>query len=724
MAESLLNVIDLNPSVAIFPLQLIAFEPLAMAEYLHARIETLVGIEPKSGDFRKNVIKVESLPPQTIDGWVYTGAVYLLEAAPSWLARKPPPKSMDDAPDMEPDDDDADDLAGEPEEVIKDPKDLFRQQIWHLALIGASAGRPGDPQASGRLIIHATQDTVAMRLREFVTAGRFGQILSGDPCGVPFDDRVLQAHCLNGEARQAALWGLHRAIKSKPDRKSLMGLDLKEAMDPFSDQTYRLTSAVSIDKKRTPQFLGLSLKRQRVWSQKGRKIAELSTLLTKLFNDLEAVDLVANVEPAGLDQAGYRDLAKTSDPTAILAAANAFEAAFRPLSNLDPLPEAADDEEAAKEGEMKAEKELAWFADGQVTFGAAIPGSSGFTLEVSRKTVRLATLTVIPIVEVDGVALSVSSTFHVHPTNPDLELFEALIEGDGLSRRLAVWYDTGHVLVDRQVSLLEYRDVRFDAWKWRPMTVRGLAVKLTQEKPTKPSQKDANKKVADLEAIGQQQSLFDYCLEDLPRLIPPRTGGSPLWAMCDDGSGEIADFIFYAPVDRRLWLVHAKGADSDAAGRQISVAAFEQVVSQARKNLRFFDGPKLARELDERGAGKPLLWRDGIRLTGDDHIRARDEICQQLRDTHFFEDRQLVVLQPHVSKASWDQARRLLSTGQDSHQSVKIYRLLSALLADLQMSAQKVDAGFMAIGPETAPGPAVPSPAAAATAPPQAAVPA
>jgi hypothetical protein len=712
MAESRLSVIDLNPSVAIFPLQLAqGSTPQGVAESLHARIETLVGVEPKSGDPRKNVVKVESLRPQAIGGWVYTGAIYLLDVAPSWLERTPPgPNGGPEGLDPDGGDDIQDeDLDGEPDEDPDDPKTLFRQQIWHLALIGTAAG-PGDPQALGRMVIHATQDTIAARLREFVTAGRFGQILSGDPCGVPFDDRVLQAHCLHGEARQAALWGLHRTVKSKPDRKSLMGLDLKEAMDPFSDQTYRLTSAVSIDKKRTPQFLGLSLKRQRVWSQKGKKIAELSLLLNKLFHDLEAVDLTANVEPAGLDQLGYRDLAKTSDPTAILAAANAFEAAFRPLSTLDPLPE--DDDEAAKEGDIKAEKELAWFTDGQVKFGATIAGTAGFTLEVSRKDERLATLTVTPVVEIDGVALSVSSQFHVPPTHPDLELFEALIEGEGLSRRLAVWYDTGHVLVDRQVSLLEYRDVRFDAWTWRPLTVRGLAVEVTQEKPTKPSQKDPNKKVADLEAIGQQQSLFDYCLEDLPRLIPPRTAGSPLWAICDDGSGEIADFIFYAPADRRLWLVHAKGADSDAAGRQISVAAYEQVVSQARKNLRYFDGPLLARELEDRGADKPLLWRDGVRLTGAAHAQARDDICQQLRDTHFFEDRQLVVLQPHVSKISWEQARGLLSAGQDNHQSVKLYRLLSALLADLQITAQKVDAGFMAIGPETAPGPA-PPPAAA-----------
>lgn len=349
---------------------------MAFTVYLHARIETLVGIEPKSGDPRKGVGEVQSLAPQTVGGWVYTGAIYRLEVSPSWLERKPPPNPLD------PDDDDAQD-----EDADDDPKDLFRQQIWHLALIGTAAA-PGAAQAPGRMIIHATQDTVAARLREFVTAGRFGQVTSGDPCGVPFDDRVLQAHCLEGDARQAALWGLHRAVKSKPDRKSLMGLDLKEAMDPFSDQTYRLTSAVSINKDRTPKFLGLSLKHQRVWSQKGKKIAELSVLLTKLFDDLGAVDLAAAAEPVGLHQTGYRDLARTSDPTAIHDAKNAFEAAFRPLSTLDPLPE-TDDDEAAKEGDVKAEKELAWFADGQVKFGVAIAGTSGFTLEVFRKDQRL-----------------------------------------------------------------------------------------------------------------------------------------------------------------------------------------------------------------------------------------------------------------------------------------------------------------------------------------------
>lgn len=673
MAESSLQISDLNPSMAIFPLQLArGFTPQDLADSLFARIETLVGRDPSSGELRKGLVDVQSLRPERVGQWLYTGAIYQLDVAPSWLERAAPSASLDD-----------DDQVGEAD----DPKSDFRQRVWHLALVGASGN-----QGQGRVIIHATQDTVGERLREFVTAGRFGALLLGDPSGVPFDDRALQAVCLEGEARQAALWGLHRAVKTKPDRKSLMGLDLKEAMDPFSDQTYRLTSAVSIAKGRKPEFLGLSLKHQRVWSHKGKKIAELSATLDALFTELEGVNLAANAHPAGLGQKGYRDLAKNSDPGEILAARDAFEVAFRPLSDLDPSAEAA-----AGDAALKTEKELAWFADGHVKLCATLPASAGFTLEVSRRGESLATLTVTPVVEADGVALSVGSDFHVAPTHPDLELFDSLIEGEGLGRRLAVWYDTGHVLVDRQVSLLQYRDVRFDAWAWRTLTAQGQDVMVTQEKPTKVAQNNPGRQVADLEAIGQQRSLFDYCLEDLPRLISPRNG--PLWALCDDGSGEIADFIFFAPVDRSLWLVHAKGADSDAAGRRISVAAYEQVVSQARKNLRYFDGPLLADELEKRDAGKPLLWRDGARIDAGDHAQAMADICLALRQTRFFEDRRLVVLQPHVSEASWRDAREQLAAGNDGHQTVKSYRLLSALLADLQITAQKVDAGLLVIGP-------------------------
>ncbi len=177
--------------MAIFPLQLAqGSTPQGVVDSLFARIETLVSRDPVSGDFRKGVVDVQSLTPQKVDQWTYTGAIYQLNVAPSWLERT--------APNIDSDDNDED---GDSDEIDRadDPKAGFRQRIWHLALVGAAA-IPGQNQAAGRLIIHATQDTVARRLREYVTAGRFGSVLSGGPPSVPMTVRHQPTRSLGSRA--------------------------------------------------------------------------------------------------------------------------------------------------------------------------------------------------------------------------------------------------------------------------------------------------------------------------------------------------------------------------------------------------------------------------------------------------------------------------------------------------------------------------------------------
>lgn len=58
----------------------------------------------------------------------------------------------------------------------------------------------------------------------------------------------------------------------------------------------------------------------------------------------------------------------------------------------------------------------------------------------------------------------------------------------------------------------------------------------------------------------------------------------------------------------------------------------------------------------------------------------------------------MVVLQPHVRKQSWIDARGDLTAGNFTTKRVKSYRLLSALLADLQMTAQKMGIHLKVIG--------------------------
>ena len=61
------------------------------------------------------------------------------------------------------------------------------------------------------------------------------------------------------------------------------------------------------------------------------------------------------------------------------------------------------------------------------------------------------------------------------------------------------------------------------------------------------------------------------------------------WLACDDGAMEIADFIlFEAGPPGLIEVIHVKGAHSSSPNRGISVSAYEVVVGQAVKNLRFW----------------------------------------------------------------------------------------------------------------------------------------
>jgi len=668
--RSPLELDDLIPAVTIFPLRLtMGRQAAATANELHTRVEELVSVDPRSGERRRDVLRIEMLDPEIESGWHFVGAAYLLDQSPSWIKRLP--KGADD--------------------TRKDVKSLYRQRVWHLALVGVK--RETDDR--GWVVVHATQDSIAALLREWLVAGRFGTLRLGIAAAVPFKNTSLQAVALDGAAKQAALTGVHRSTTTKPDRKTLLGLDLREAVDPFGDQTFRLTSAVSKSASRTPDMLGLSLSAQRLWSSRKRTFGEFTAVLDSLYDLLEQAETLPAANAlalrAGLDQPGYSTLARPEPPTAIAAATNAFDAAFRPATDLDPIDGAVD----AKKQRLE-QLELLWFEDGTVRLLDASATDASFTLQVSKGGRHLLDLTVTPTADETAVALPVTSTYPngISPDDPSIELFEQLIEGDGLGARLAVWYDSGHVLVQNQISTLAYQDVLFDGWTWQSFSIGGIDYRVDQEKPMKLSSKP-NKWVADLDAIGTAQSLFDFSLVAIPPLM-----GNPgdLWTFCDDGSGEVADFVFFDPIGKQLWLVHAKAADSNGVARGISVSAYEQVASQARKNLRYLDAKILATEIRQRNDALPRIWRNGAKVAAAAHAAARAELCDALEAIAFYEDKRMVVLQPHVRKQSWDEARGDLASGNDTTQRVKSYRLLSALLADLQITAQKMGIRFQVIG--------------------------
>src|SRR5262249_47459496 len=127
------------------------------------------------------------------------------------------------------------------------------------------------------------------------------------------------------------------------------------------------------------------------------------------------------------------------------------------------------------------------------------------------------------------------------------------------------------------------------------------------------------------EIIGTEDSLFSWVKNKWRSPDAPPSAESG-WLACDDGSMEIADFIHLddqsnPPV---LSLIHVKGAKSCERVRDISVSAYEVVVGQAVKNVRFLDRILLEEGLKaglEHKIGK-LVWRNGDLMTREDMLKA------------------------------------------------------------------------------------------------------
>jgi hypothetical protein len=189
--------------------------------------------------------------------------------------------------------------------------------------------------------------------------------------------------------------------------------------------------------------------------------------------------------------------------------------------------------------------------------------------------------------------------------------------------------------------------------------------------------------------IGTEDSLFSWVKNNW------RGPGAPIsatsgWLACDDGAMEIADFIHLddhsnPPV---LSLIHVKGAKSREASRGISVSAYEVVVGQAVKNLRFLDRIHLGEGLEaglKHKIGK-LVWQNGSLKTRKDRLKALFQIGTSFR-------RLVVVLQPQVTEKKLEEVR-----AQPDHKDIGRLRQLDTLLHGAQASCRDAGAEFVILG--------------------------
>lgn len=545
---------------------------------------------------------------------------------------------------------------------------------------------------------------------------------------------ALERAFVRGKTRVSWLAGLHASLATKPDSKTLVGPDLRKALDPFSDQTFTFTAAVSVlpelQVKRKPRYVfgdsrtteeraryafrvGVAPEERKVWTVPTKEFGHMVEELHVLFDTLSVSENTTIIgEEWSYQQEGFKFLSQPiSDMKKLERVRHAFDIGL----DLPPPPDPGS--EVAVSSDRVQSREL-WRAYGSIELLEADEESAAFRARVLFNSEPILEFEAEPRGAPDGgVELHWIGSALLKPYHVGTTCFDTLYEsGEGT---LTVRYDSGHVIRGSRLFLLGWQDVLFESWKWLfdPLS-SGKRFYACIEKPVAghsgnaqvPSRKTARGWEAKLgTAIGAHGSLFEFLVSNAESLFGP-TGE---WHLCcDDGPGEVADFVYFEPAAGRLYLIHVKGAattieqeDSELVNgtkprRDISVKAYEEVIGQATKNLRYLDVLNL-RELLEKGNGLPI-GKACFYARADKPYGSRDKILEALQThgTKHLPKRKVIVFQPHVRESVWKAAQEMWKQGTEPNPKNQVNRFLQlrTLLADAEITCRKVGAEFEAWG--------------------------
>ncbi|MES1240956.1 MAG: hypothetical protein ABUT39_04995 [Acidobacteriota bacterium] len=629
------------------------------------------------------------IPEKQMRGWHILGWWYSIEHPPQWLQQLG-----------------ASEAEGLPPAVLRDVK-------HHLALLLLDREHAA---------IVCTQGSLRNELVRYLTT-EF-RAPNGRPMFFPLPEEQTSRAFLQGDARQASLQGLHRPTPSKADSKSFAGPNVRHVIDPFEDQSYRLRTAVSnletarVDadfRSRLPagsplreldpqdaigssesrpkqRLVGLAVRSGAIWSRSTFDFRDFLKEIDNLRHLLRLALQPRDVRDAGSNQPGFEALQRE-------AAGTLVEDLGEPLDfQLDiPFPAEFEDEGADPETVLAAHE---WLSRGELRIDEE-SDAEHLLVAAFLDGKRLATVRIQPILDPEG---TVSYNLTVEPAEStsaaEQELLDRLL--DRFKDRASIWYRKGVVLQDGRIYRPTYKDVPFGAWRWLPFRNDRAGYEVADEKPTEeiPDPKIPGRKVRRQINLAEHtwdgRSLFDFVVKNVDNLFDSRPVERHL--ICDDRSGEIADFIYVEPTRRRLFLLHAKAAGS-ATARGIAPAKYEVVTSQATKNLRFLDTGHLLERL-RADNGIPIERSTWWGRENEEMARVENRTLAIAAIEHLgaFPEKWVVLLQPHTTRKVWEDAERQLREGELSGDDRIQHLRLKTLLADLEVVCKKVGASLMVWG--------------------------
>uniref|UniRef100_UPI003D70E115 hypothetical protein n=1 Tax=Amycolatopsis sacchari TaxID=115433 RepID=UPI003D70E115 len=240
---------------------------------------------------------------------------------------------------------------------------------------------------------------------------------------------------------------------------------------------------------------------------------------------------------------------------------------------------------------------------------------------------------------------------------PSLEPFarqarDAISPGD----LVTIYYESGHVFSEGRIYRQDFRARPFPHFVFEDFA----GTNVTKEKPAVRGDQAIH------DSIGEDDSLFTWVVRHF----------ADGWLLCDDGAGEVADFLHLAD-DGALTAIHVKGAASGSANRRIAVQPFQEVASQAVKNVRQLYNEVLVARLSPPRIERPGAWHDGQRVPSSEFVDGLSLRVASDRTT-------VMIVQPHLLQGPYVNARNAGEAGRPNRNSFSL-----ALLDNLMHSTRR-----------------------------------
>lgn len=454
---------------------------------------------------------------------------------------------------------------------------------------------------------------------------------------------ALECALLAGEAKGLWLKGTHRRQTTKPDTKTLSGRRLQDTLDPHGDASFALSSGrselrVSPERSVLRGNVGTTPEKSMVWFKAATDFATFVTAVVELLV------LLGKTMVDGPGASQFSILATQVDD--ISRVWGAYEVLVDPPDHLSPV-EGDDDLRAAA---VVLEDALLEVRGGDT--------SQAFEMDVGSGGSVSGCLGARPLPVAGGYRLDFG--FRGEPTN--LGPVRGILDALGHGELLTVHYRSGHAFTSGQFWEARTSVARFLKWTFADFA----GYEVDREKP----ESSKGPQVIH-DAIGEpgDRSLFAW-------VVARYTDG---WLICDDGPGEVADFLHITP-GGTLSVIHVKGARSGNPNRRVSAAAYEVVVGQAVKNLPFADAERLRVKLAGTPLVRPACWTNGVRVSG------REDFLDSFDMRNATDEYRVVVVQPHLRESHYRVLRGAANAGTPGADLMRLY-LLETLLNSARSTA-------------------------------------